>query len=151
MGKRSRRNRLSGILKPKVRALTAIAQMRDMAAKFPEFTAYRRGNEASWEGNFKPSGGCASYLVRIDALSGQRPRVKVIDPPLRIRPDQYRETHCFNDGSLCLHLHEQWTADMLVADTIIRWIPVWLINYEYWLATGMWFGGGQHPEPEGNT
>jgi hypothetical protein len=119
--------------------------MRDMAAKYPEFVAHRRGNEAIWEGYFKPSDACAKYLVRIEALSGQRPRVNVIDPPLRIVPEQYRETHRFSDGSLCLHLREQWTPDMSIADTIVSWIPVWLINYEYWLATGTWFGGGQHP------
>jgi hypothetical protein len=40
---------------------------------------------------------------------------------------------------------------MFVADTIVPWIDLWLINYEYWLATGIWFGGGQHPQPKGNT
>lgn len=132
--------------KAKVRALSAVVQIRDMARKFPEFVARRKGNEAIWEGSFKPNDACAKYLVRIEALSGQRPRVYVIEPDLRIPRERYHETHCFSDGSLCLHLHEEWTPDQFVADTIVRWIPVWLINYEYWLATGEWHGGGEHPK-----
>jgi len=123
-----------------------MVQLRDMAEKFPEFKPRRRGNEAIWEGFFRPNEACAKYLVRIEALSGQRPRVNILEPELRIPPEKYKETHCFSDGSLCLHLHEQWTPDMYIADTIVRWIPVWLINYEYWLATGLWHGGGKHPE-----
>jgi hypothetical protein len=122
-----------------------------MAVRYPEFEARRRGNEAFWEGYIKPNQACATYLIRIDALSGQRPLVRVIEPTLRISPHQYRETHCFFDGSLCLHLHEQWTPDMLVADTIVPWTALWLINYEFWLATGLWLGGGCHPERQGSS
>lgn len=124
-------------------------QIRDMSEKYPDFKASRRGNEAIWEGYFQPIGACAKYLVRIEALSGKRPVVRVIDPPLKITPEQYLETHCFGDGSLCLHLRDQWTPDMKVADTIVRWIPLWLMYYEYWLATGKWHGGGQHPGKRG--
>jgi hypothetical protein len=130
---------------PKLRSLSAVVQIRDMAEKFPDCTARRRGNEAIWEGHFRPIKACATYLVRIEALSGQRPRVRVLEPKLQIPPERYQETHCFSDGSLCLHLHEQWTPDKYVADTIVPWIPLWLINYEYWLATDQWLGGGQHP------
>jgi hypothetical protein len=131
---------------PKVRSKTAVAQIRDMAQKFPEISFRRRGNEAIWTGKFKPTGACATYLVCIEALSGQRPRVWVIEPTLRIPPEKYLETHCFDDGSLCLHLHEEWKPDQFIADTIVAWIPLWLLNYEYWLATGLWHGGGVHPK-----
>lgn len=142
-----RRPLIERISKTKKRSLTAIMQLRDMANKYPDFKASRKGNQAIWEGHFKPIAACATYLVRIEALSGQRPRISVIDPPLRISPAQYRETHCFFDGTLCLHLHEEWSPDEFVSDTIIPWIADWLINYEYWLATGDWYGGGKHPEP----
>jgi hypothetical protein len=146
MATANRRPLIERISKRKSRALTAMMQMRDMAKKYPEFKVRRLGNGATWEGYFRPTDACATYLVQIEALSGQRPRVLVLDPPLRISRQQYRDTHCFFDGSLCLHLHEEWTPDLFVADTIIPWVPDWLINYEYWLATGVWCGGGRHPE-----
>lgn len=37
-------------------------------------------------------------------------------------PEKYQETHCFGDGSLCLHL--QWTPDVYIADTIVRWMSI---------------------------
>jgi hypothetical protein len=135
--------------KAKIRSLSAVLQLRDMAKKFPEFTSHKRGNEAIWEGLVRRNEACATYRVRIEALSGKRPRVHVVDPELRIPPENRLETHCFHDGSLCLHLHEQWTPDRFMADTIVPWISVWLINYEYWLATGQWHGEGFTQESKG--
>lgn len=129
----------------RVRCLSAISQIADMAAKYPEFAARRSGNQATWEGRFRPLPSCATYLVRIVALSGRRPRVAVIAPALRVPPEQWLETHRFSDGGLCLHLHEEWTPDQFIADTIVPWTAFWLQNYEYWLASELWLGGGVHP------
>lgn len=35
---------------------------------------------------------------------------------------------------------------MYVCDTIVPWTAEWLLNYELWLATGEWVGGGEHPQ-----
>lgn len=117
-----------------------------MATKYPEFSSQRQGNQATWEGRFRPLASCATYLVRIVALSGQRPRVTVLEPALRIPRDQWTDTHRFLDGDLCLHLHQEWAPDQFVADTIVPWTDMWLVNYEYWLATDIWLGGGVHPQ-----
>lgn len=132
----------------KVRSISAADQLKDMAAKHPEFLGRRLGNQATWEGRFQPTPACAVYLVRIEALAGQRPWVSVLEPELRIAGDQWLETHRFSHGGLCLHLHEEWTPDQFIADTIIPWTTIWLVNYEYWLASGLWLGGGKHPEPQ---
>lgn len=34
---------------------------------------------------------------------------------------------------------------MYLNATIIPWTSEWLFNYEVWLATGEWRGGGMHP------
>jgi hypothetical protein len=34
---------------------------------------------------------------------------------------------------------------MLMVDTTLPWTAEWLINYEIWRATGLWYGGGQYP------
>jgi hypothetical protein len=38
---------------------------------------------------------------------------------------------------------------MLIVDTTIPWTSEWLINYEIWLPTGDWHGGGEWP-PRGH-
>jgi hypothetical protein len=133
MGTGSRKRIPLYLRMPKVVTLTAAAQIRNMAIENPEFLATKRGNEGIWEGRFQPSEACATYLVRISALSGSRPLVWVLEPELRVPPDKWLEIHRFSDGGLCLHLHEQWTADQFIADTIVPWTSLWLINYEYWL------------------
>jgi hypothetical protein len=144
-GTRKRKASLTRQGKVQVRCLSAVRQIEDMAVKYPEFAATRHGNQATWEGRFKPLPTCATYLLRIVALSGRRPWVEVLEPKLRIPPGQRLETHCFSGGDLCLHLHSEWTPDLYIADTIVPWAAFWLSFYEYWLATGEWHGGGQHP------
>jgi hypothetical protein len=34
---------------------------------------------------------------------------------------------------------------MFLADTILPWAVEWLAYYEIWLATGVWYGGGEWP------
>ena len=34
---------------------------------------------------------------------------------------------------------------MLMVDTTVPWTSEWLLNYEIWLATGTWYGGGEWP------
>jgi hypothetical protein len=69
-----------------------------------------------------------------------------MQPALRKRQADQRIPHTFYDGSICLHLHEEWTPAMFVADTIIPWLSLWLYHYEVWHATGVWHGGGQEPK-----
>lgn len=40
------------------------------------------------------------------------------------------------------HHGTEWNSGMLIANTIIPWASGWLFFYEFWLATGQWFGGG---------
>lgn len=144
-GTRKRKTQPLPRKKERVRCLSAISQIGDMAQKRPEFVARRHGNQATWEGRVKPLPCCAAYLLRIVALSGRRPWVEVLEPKLRIPRDQRLETHCFSGGDVCLHLHTEWTPDLYIADTIVPWAALWLVFYEYWLATGLWLGGGEHP------
>lgn len=47
---------------------------------------------------------------------------------------------------LCLYypITEEWTNDMMIADTFIPWAIEWLYYYEIWRMTGKWLGGGHH-------
>ena len=51
----------------------------------------------------------------------------------------------YSDGTLCLHKSGDWTQYMFIADSTVPWAAEWLANYEIWLATGDWHGGGEWP------
>ena len=130
----------------KPRTLTVREQREDMAQKHPEFTPTILGNEISWVGPLRPLDATAIYTVKIDALIGQRPWVSVIEPELQIPREKWGETHRFFNGTLCLHLHEEWQASLHISETIIPWTLLWLVSYEYWLATDKWKFKGKHAD-----
>ena len=82
------------------------------------------------------------------------PIVRVLSPRLELRPDAIDEPplpHVFPNleypplSALCLFdpAADEWSHDDLVADTTIPWTAQWLACYEWWLATGRWYGGGR--------
>lgn len=119
-------------------------QIGRMASRHPEFRMRFSRKGVSWVGELQPSSVSEKYTVRIDYTLRGRPKVWVLEPPLhRSRGDQ-DIPHIFSDGSLCLHMPEDWSPLMFVADTIIPWLALWLFYYESWLATGVWLGGGHN-------
>ena len=120
-------------------------QIGRMSGTHPGFHATLTRNVASWTGELQPSAISENYLVRIEYTLRRRPKVWVLRPQLRRRNSRQKIPHTFHDGSVCLHLHEDWTPAMLIADTIVPWLALWLYHYEVWHATGEWLGGGLEP------
>ncbi len=77
---------------------------------------------------------------------GEYPKVRVLAPTLDTRPGE-SIPHLFSSGNLCLHLEDEWSPDMLIVHTTVPWTSEWVLNYELWLATGSWCGGGVWPPP----
>ena len=102
----------------------------------------------TWTGMLQPTPLSCEYTVRITYRAGTFPRVKVV-PQLRSRPGEPLP-HFYREGLLCLHKENEWSPDMLIADTIVAWASEWLIHYEIWLATGDWHGGGENPTADGD-
>ena len=100
-----------------------------------------RRDKLTWTGKLRPSPLSREYTVRVTYRVGEFPRVKTI-PPLESRPSEPLP-HFYREGLLCLHRTQDWSPDMLIADTIVPWASEWLIHYEIWLATGEWRGGGE--------
>lgn len=117
-----------------------------MAATYPRFRLALRRSIASWIGQLQPSAASETFTVRVDYELRVRPKVWVLRPRLRRHASGERIRHTFPDGSICLHLHEEWTPKMYIAETTIPWLALWLFHYEAWHATGEWLGGG-HGEP----
>lgn len=84
-----------------------------------------------------------SYRVRIDYRENDFPQVRVLT---RLERFEGRTLpHTFADGTLCLHLADDWNDGMLIADSTVPWAAEWLAYYEIWKATGEWHGGGEWP------
>ncbi len=97
-------------------------------------------------GTLQPSPLSEEYTVSILLRFGYVPEVRVLRPSLRTRPGVDRLPHVNGDGSLCLHVDGEWRSFMLVANTTVPWATTWLYFYEIWHATGLWLGGGTHPD-----
>lgn len=80
------------------------------------------------------------------------PRVWVMDPALQLR-DGKLPPHLYREGNLCIFLPgaNEWDSSKPIALTILSWTSLWLYFYELWLATGQWYGGGEHPPPKVET
>jgi hypothetical protein len=115
-------------------------------ASFPDVHADLSPKRLTWRGTITPTPLSRSYRVSITYRMRQYPKVRVLAPALETRPGE-SIPHLFSSGTLCLHLEDEWSPDMLIVHTTVPWTSEWLLNYELWLATGSWYGGGEWPPP----
>jgi hypothetical protein len=127
-------------------ALSIPAQIGEMRRRYPQFTSSWHRGHITWTGTITPATGCDFYLLRIGYRLGEHPHVFVAKPELMTRNGE-RVPHRYADGSLCLYRpkYREWTSADAIATTILPWSSLWLYDYEVWLATGAWVGGGEHP------
>jgi hypothetical protein len=127
-------------------ARSLVQQAFALHASFPEVRADLSPKRLIWRGTITPTALSRAYRVSITYRLRQYPEVQVLAPALETRPGE-SIPHLFSNGTLCLHLEDEWSPDMLVVDTTVPWTSEWLLNYELWLATGSWYGGGEWPPP----
>lgn len=128
-------------------ALSLITQRIGLLGDFPESTCTVMKGELVWTGFLQPSNLSANYTVRMVYKLGKRPRVSVLDPTLE-RYEGKALPHVYTGNVLCVYTpwNQEWTEDQRLVDTIIPWTSEWLLHYEFWLITGVWHGGGTHPQ-----
>jgi hypothetical protein len=144
--------------------LSVATQSALIAKAFPSFREVFNGEFAGcWEGDLAPNQ--RSYRVSIlykplfefecGAVQHEFLSIRIVSPAIGLDPrgTGERPPHIYldDDGqgfSLCLfdHRHEDWASADSIAATIIPWAAEWLFWFEAWLATGVWSGGGAHPE-----
>lgn len=119
------------------------SQILAMKTRHPDLRliSWTRG-EARWQGTIRPTDVSETYATTLTYRLHRRPRVHV--GGLVKRGDE-AIPHLHRDGSLCLHLPNEWNASMIIAETIVPWAALWLYHYEVWHATAQWQGGGVHP------
>ena len=140
-------------------------QIEAMANDYPNLAMVRRspsGRSCIWKGSIRPFRKTydlevfyhAPIAPEVFTISGCQLLVQVRRPTLERHPD-YDEgpiPHIYaNDEEpaypyLCLFdpFKPEWTPDDLISATTIPWAERWLLNYEFWLATKLWKGGGRH-------
>ncbi|HEX7646519.1 MAG TPA: hypothetical protein VF450_03815 [Noviherbaspirillum sp.] len=115
--------------------------------------SFHSGRELQYRFAIAPSACSRLYecLLRIkpDARS---PEMFVLSPDLKAIAGEQRIPHIYpHDGTgtkLCLWWPKQrnWKPQMKLVETYIPWTAEWLWYFEDWLGTGVWSGGGEHPD-----
>lgn len=107
----------------------------------PRSEARVKSGRMMWCGQVQPTPETQSYVLRLEARSGRIPSVRVVRPALKPNADGLLP-HVFDTGGLCLSEFGDWNPQLLFADTYVPWAMEWLMYYELWLATGLWYGDG---------
>jgi len=94
-----------------------------------------------WRGQVRPSQQSQTYELHLVAYPRRPPRITVTAPALR-PDDDGRLPHVYHDGSLCVSQPGDWRPHMLFTATYLPWACEWLLYYELWLVTNLWFGDG---------
>lgn len=129
------------------RPLTISQQAHKMRGGWPGFNLKFKPGVVIWTGAMQPTPLSDTYQVQVRYAIGSKPKITVLYPILRRNLKGEKVPHRYSDGTLCLYQprYGEWTPQLFIADTILPWISLWLAHYEYWLATGEWHGGGEHP------
>lgn len=121
-------------------------QKRLLKTAYPNSWIRENGNGFDWYMEMKPKVDSITYTVKIEVRPNYLPQVQVVKPmPLAYAEGKNTYEHINHPQHLqylCLNVKGEWTPDMRIADTFVPWAAEWLLQYEYWLVTGKWDGGG---------
>jgi len=139
------------------RRLTAAQQRLQLAQLTQGSCSSRVSGMLRWRYRTRPSPIGRDYDILITYSLGRQPATFVVSPLLtgltdNEIPHSYpneRDPEYPDATSLCLfrQTYGDWNAQKSIAETIVPWTDLWLYFFEYWLATGEWLGGGEHPNP----
>lgn len=125
-------------------------QLLALKKRYPGGFLKHRCDSLVWRCGLVPMAGCEQYNVRLAWKKGHIPEVWVDGGALSRCKDLASVPHKFGFDEtkrgvhICL-LKREWNQGMLLADTYVPWTMEWLVDFELWLATGEWLGGGEHP------
>lgn len=112
-----------------------------------------QGQELRFSFSISPTVFSRLYRCVLLLTPSHSPQMFVMTPDLRALADGQPLPHVYqHDGpgtKLCLWLprKNEWLPQMRLLETYVAWTSEWLNYFEEWLATGVWAGGGEHPQP----
>jgi len=133
-------------------AISLSKQLYFLQAKFPHGRGLIKKGRLVWSCRLKLDEAYGNYTIKILYDLNSSPKVYVIEPNLYDITDGIEPPHIyvFNESTtkLCLYLPSsgEWTSNKFLSDTIVPWASLWLMYFTGWLATGKWYGGGEHPD-----
>ncbi|BBM26263.1 TPA: hypothetical protein ACG0AS_001392 [Enterobacter hormaechei subsp. hoffmannii] len=110
----------------------------------------------------KPVPFSRGYKIRLEYAPPSAPRCFVVSPDLKKLSDGKKIPHTYASlasskiTQLCLYLprerhpdkHAEWVPQYQLSETILPWASLWLFYFEQWLHSGIWEGGGAHPNDD---
>lgn len=137
-------------------ALPPAAQGASLCIAWPSFRCRNTGSGIRCQGVLQPTPISARYTVCVEFKRNKPLRVWVVEPALNRRSPSEPVPHVYPDKTVpggirpCLYLpsSDEFDRDGIAHLQIIPWLCEWLFHYEMWHITGVWSGGGKHPEPE---
>jgi hypothetical protein len=137
------------MVKIKRQEIPLIVQAYKLRSYFPESKYSIRQDVLVWKGYLQPSDLSLKYLIKIVYRREKHPDVYVIEPKsLPLAEGKIKLEHVYDTKKqhLCIYYRKakEWDETKYIADKIIPWTSEWLLHYEYWVATGIWHGGGIH-------
>jgi hypothetical protein len=132
------------------RPLSLAVQLLLLRRRFPDGNGEIHQSRLVWEQAIHPHTLAHTYRCRLEYRLGDYPQMCCLEPPLsvlamgRYLPHVYTRTEPVH---ICLfmHRHECWREDMILANVVVPLAYYWLANFEEWLFSGIWRGGGTHP------
>jgi len=137
-----------------INKISLIVQEGTLKSYFPDSFIKRNGeNEIYWTHQVTPSPLSNTYRLLLHYSITDGADVYVLEPrPLKLAPGKDLLPHVYSTPGqkLCLYYpkYREWTPAKLYVKTLIPWACEWLVHYELWSVTGIWYGGGIDHENE---
>ncbi len=133
-------------------AISLSKQLYLLQAKYPQGKGYIKKGKLTWHCRLQLDEAYGDYKIKLIYDINNPPKIYVIDPNIYEVTNGKTPPHIyiFNEKTtkLCLYLPSsgEWSTDKFLSDTIVPWASLWLMYFSGWLATGNWYGGGEHPD-----
>jgi hypothetical protein len=137
--------------------LSLAVQLMHLQRRYPSGTGGVHRSRLVWRQQIRPHALAHSYSCRLEHTFEDYPCMFCVDPPLSALAGGRRLPHVYTRTEpicMCLFMknREYWHDRMLLADIVVPLAYYWLANFEDWLFSGVWRGGGTHPVvPEAPT
>lgn len=129
------------------RNLTLAQQLQLLKARYSIAGRFISPSIIEWIYEMTPLPLSDTYVLKIRYEIGHNPKTFIVSPyPLKLADGADKLPHTFDSVKQLLCLYHpsfgEWDPSMAIADTIVHWAASWIVNYEAWVITGKWLGGG---------
>ncbi len=133
----------------KLKPYTLAHQRVDLNSRFPGGETQIKRGQLFWKAKIKPTPLSREYNIELYYRIKKLPRIFIVGDGLSKLDDPNFPHHYLIDRynkrvEICLFRYD-FSSDMLLSKTVVPWAIEWLYYYEIWIYTGVWKGGGEHP------